>query len=98
MKRKADMRTWTDITGKFKIEAQFAGLTSGKVKLKKADGTVINVEASKLCDEDRECSRSGLKQNSRSVKSCFHAAMSFCRNRWLACLSQFLCSIKPFSA
>jgi len=47
-------RTWQDATGNFSIEAEFAGHESGKVRLKKADGSEIAVPLEQLSDEDQE--------------------------------------------
>jgi hypothetical protein len=40
--------TWSDNTGKFKVEAQFMGLQGDKVVLKKANGSVIQVPFARL--------------------------------------------------
>ena len=48
------MRTWTDYSGKFKTEAALLEFSAGKVKLQKADGKVITITMSKLCEADRE--------------------------------------------
>ncbi len=47
-------RTWTSADGKFTTEAEFAGSMAGKVKLRKADGTTVTLEADKLSEADRE--------------------------------------------
>ncbi len=49
-----ELRTWTSDTGKFKIEARFAGLEDGKVKLLKKDGTTVSVSLEKLTEADRK--------------------------------------------
>jgi len=46
-------RTWTDATGKFKIEAELVRVADGKVELKKADGTVVSVPLDKLSAADQ---------------------------------------------
>jgi len=46
-------RTWTDTTGKFKIEAELVRVADGKVELKKPDGTVVNVPLDKLSAADQ---------------------------------------------
>jgi hypothetical protein len=45
-------REFSDATGKFRVSAVFLGLVNGKVKLKKTDGTVIEVPLDKLSDGD----------------------------------------------
>jgi SLA1 Homology Domain 1 (SHD1) protein len=48
------LRKWTDITGKFKIEAELVSLTDGNVQLKKKDGSLVSVPLDKLSQADRE--------------------------------------------
>jgi hypothetical protein len=47
------MRTWTDTSGQFSVTASFAGYAFGKVKLRKEDGSVIEVEFAKLSLADQ---------------------------------------------
>jgi len=48
-----EIRTWTDSTGKFSIEAKFIGAAGGKVTLQREDGSQIEIELSKLSTEDK---------------------------------------------
>jgi hypothetical protein len=48
------LRTWTDTTGKFNVEAEFVSIVGDKVQLKKKDGSVLSVPLDKLSKEDRE--------------------------------------------
>ncbi len=48
------LREWTDTTGKYKLLAVFAGLGSGRVTLRKEDGSVVNIPLEKLSKDDRE--------------------------------------------
>lgn len=50
---RSKMRLWTDSTGKFKINAKCIGIESGKVKLEKADGAVLEVPLDKLSESDK---------------------------------------------
>ncbi|MGB7325886.1 MAG: SHD1 domain-containing protein [Rubripirellula sp.] len=50
----SDDRSWTDITGKHKIEAEFIGFSDGSVKLKRADGKEIVVPLEKLSQPDQQ--------------------------------------------
>lgn len=59
-----DLRTWTSTAGTT-IEAEFVSMTSGKVKLRKADGLVIVVEVGKLSDADRDW----LKERARRARN-----------------------------
>jgi len=47
-------RLWTDRTGNFQIRAKFAGREDDKIKLEKADGTVISVPFERLSDADQK--------------------------------------------
>ena len=51
---KQEMRTWTDDTGKFTVEASFDGLEDGEVKLLKPDGKTTRIPLDKLSPADRE--------------------------------------------
>ena len=46
------IRTWTDRTGSFKVEAQYLGLTDGKIQLHKLNGVKILVPLTKMSVED----------------------------------------------
>jgi hypothetical protein len=48
------VRTWTDSTGKFKIEASYGGQDAEGVKLKKADGKTIQLALGKLSPQDQQ--------------------------------------------
>ena len=48
------MRTWNDATGAFSVEAQFAGVEDGKVKLKKSNGKTVSVTLDQLSKEDQD--------------------------------------------
>jgi WD40 repeat protein len=50
----ATAREWTDSTGQFKIEAEFAGLKDGKVQLRKPDGTFVAIPLDKLSKLDQD--------------------------------------------
>lgn len=46
------IRTWTDRTGAFKVQAQFVSCANGKNRLHKMNGVQIDVPVNKMCDED----------------------------------------------
>lgn len=46
------VRTWTDRTGAFKVEAQFVACNNGKIRLHKINGVKIDVPVQKMCTED----------------------------------------------
>ncbi|KAK0313332.1 cytoskeletal protein binding protein [Friedmanniomyces endolithicus] len=48
------LRTWTDRSGTFKVEAEFIGLRNGKIHLHKTNGVKIAVPANKMAVEDLE--------------------------------------------
>ena len=45
--KRSALRTWTDSTGKHKVEARFRGMEDGKAKLEKSDGTVLRIAPAK---------------------------------------------------
>ncbi|MGI9473861.1 MAG: SHD1 domain-containing protein [Rubripirellula sp.] len=49
-----DPRTWTDATGRFKVQGVFIGLVDGNVNLKRADGRTLSIPLDKLSAEDRK--------------------------------------------
>ncbi|KAI8885490.1 hypothetical protein K501DRAFT_293458 [Backusella circina FSU 941] len=46
------IRTWTDRSGTFKVEAQFIDFHNGKLRLHKLNGVKIDVPVGKMCAED----------------------------------------------
>lgn len=50
----AKVRTWTDRTGTFKVEAQFVGVRENKIQLHKLNGVKIAVPIGKMSLEDIE--------------------------------------------
>ena len=48
------VRTWTDRSGTFKVEAEFIGLKEGKIHLHKMNGVKIAVPVAKMAVEDLE--------------------------------------------
>ncbi len=61
-------RTWTDATGKHRIEAEFLGLADGVVRLKKSDGAVVDVPLEKLSEADRAIIESAGRKSHRTKK------------------------------
>jgi hypothetical protein len=47
------MRTWSDVSGRFQIEAVFVSVVDGKVNLRRADGRVLAVPLEKLSAADQ---------------------------------------------
>ncbi len=48
------MRTWSDATGTYKIEATYLGVTDGKVQLRRQDGREISVPLDRLSPADQQ--------------------------------------------
>jgi hypothetical protein len=48
------VRTWTDATGTFTVEATFRGVIAGQVRLERADKHVIAIPMEQLSNEDQE--------------------------------------------
>lgn len=51
---RAEMRTWSDASGKFNVEAEFVAIDGEKVILRNADGKEIKVPLDKLSEEDQQ--------------------------------------------
>lgn len=49
-----EIRTWSDSTGKFKIEAKFISETAEKVKLERADGKSVEISIKFLSEADQK--------------------------------------------
>jgi hypothetical protein len=47
------LRTWTDATGQFRIEARLIDVSDGVVNLEKADGETLKVPLEKLSAADQ---------------------------------------------
>jgi hypothetical protein len=62
------MRTWSDKTGVFTVEAQYLGVEDGKVKLKKANGKTLAVPVEQLSQTDRDFldAQTALKRPAKS--------------------------------
>ena len=50
----AALRTWSDATGKFKIEAELVSVEDGKVNLKRKDGQLFSILLTKLSQADQD--------------------------------------------
>lgn len=48
-----ELRTWTDTTGTYQIEAEYVKSEDGKVHLKKSDGSIVQVPLEKLSPADQ---------------------------------------------
>ncbi len=46
-------RTWSDVSGKFQVEAKFVSVSDGKVNLLRADGRILSVPLEKLSPKDQ---------------------------------------------
>lgn len=53
-RKRMSFRTWTDITGQHKTEAEFVEFKDEKVRLRKRDGRIVTVPIEKLSQVDRE--------------------------------------------
>ncbi len=50
----SEIRTWTDETGKFELQAKFSGTGDGKIKLTTKEGKGFKIAPDKLSDDDQE--------------------------------------------
>lgn len=63
----AQVRSWTDRTGTYHMEAEFVSMAADVVRLKKADGTVISVNVGQLSEQDRQWIAEFRKERLRSI-------------------------------
>jgi thiol-disulfide isomerase/thioredoxin len=49
----AEVRTWTDDSGKFNVEAEFITAKDGRVRLRRPDGKSLTVALDRLSEQDR---------------------------------------------
>jgi hypothetical protein len=56
-----DLRTWTDKSGKFKIEAKFKTVENGKVVLENAKGERLEIDLDKLSPADKKFAEDSQK-------------------------------------
>lgn len=69
VKASGGKRTWTDSTGKFKIDAEFVSLASEQVQLLRPDGKLITLPIEKLSAADQEQARKLAKEASMAAPS-----------------------------
>jgi len=62
---KPEHRTWTDNTGKYRIEAEFVDFADGTVTLRKTNGKTITLPVERLSWPDRIWMRHRLGQRRR---------------------------------
>ncbi len=76
-------REWSDVSGKFHIEAEFVAARNGKAILEKTDGSIITVPLEKLSEADRAYIRSqnGTKPAPVPARSRSRQARSSLRER-----------------
>src|SRR4051812_19019701 len=49
-----EVRTWSDTSGQFKIQAKFVSVSNGTVTLEEPDGTSLEIELKKLSPADQK--------------------------------------------
>jgi hypothetical protein len=59
-------RTWTDITGKHKIEGEFVKLADGQVDIRREDGKLVRIPLEKLSEADQQHARKAVKVGEES--------------------------------
>ncbi len=65
----AQVRTWTDKTGKLRLEGEMVGFNDGKVILKPSGGETIAVEMTRFSKADREYIRQELQRRREKLKA-----------------------------
>ncbi len=63
------MRTWTDKSGRFRIEAAFVSEENGSIQLQRKDGKITTVPLEKLSESDQAFIRQTLEENPFEEKS-----------------------------
>lgn len=61
------VRTWTDSTGKYKVQAKFVSVKDGLVTLEKESGQTLNLPISRLSADDQQLIRKALSLKSPAV-------------------------------
>ncbi|MCH8043473.1 MAG: hypothetical protein IID44_07120 [Planctomycetes bacterium] len=74
----AATRTWTDDTGRFKVDAELVSVSDGKVKLKRADGRVVELPVARLSAADQKF----LKSAEAAAKTPGEAALAKFNGVW----------------
>jgi hypothetical protein len=59
-------RTWTDSTGKYKIEGEFVWLADGQVDIRRDDGKLVRIPLEKLSEADQQRVRKSAKSADES--------------------------------
>jgi len=59
----ANAETWSDTTGKFKLEAEYAGLDGKNIVLRKSDGKTVNVPIANLSPDSRAQAKARYEKN-----------------------------------
>ena len=62
----ARTRIWHDKTGQFRVEAEFLGLSNGKIRLHKINGVIIEVPVEKMSPDDIAYIKKERRQNQAS--------------------------------
>lgn len=63
----AQLRTWTDASGTFTVEAEFVDLIDGSVRLKRDDGRVVSVGLERLIAGDQEFAKKAAGEKSATT-------------------------------
>ncbi len=58
----AEMRQWTDTSGKYTTKAEFVGIADGEVQLRKESGESVRIRLDALCRKDQEFAFGQAKQ------------------------------------
>jgi outer membrane protein assembly factor BamB len=63
----AELRQWSDSSGKFRVDAELIDFKDGKVSLRKADGTIVQTPLGKLSQADQKFLRAELKRRKEAA-------------------------------
>jgi thiol-disulfide isomerase/thioredoxin len=65
----AEIRTWTDVSGKHTVEAEFVSLAAGNVKLRRPDGQEVTLPVDRLSSADRAYVKGQASASSTNPKT-----------------------------
>lgn len=66
---RADERTWSDRSGKYRVTGTLVRETDGEVQIRSADGRLVRIEMSRLSQSDREFIAQGGRPESQPTES-----------------------------
>jgi hypothetical protein len=91
-------REWTDSTGRYRVEAEFVEELDGNVRLKRRDGTVVEVPLGRLSQADREWVEAERRRRSTPAAPALNGRITSSLRGWLPEGERWLAITVPLSA